>query len=328
MSAAEQVELMEPVFERVDVSEFRQWSIGMVVTTTLLVERSEVKKASNGKKFVAYTLRDETGRVEAKQWDCGEAIEKGHVVKVRGKIEEFNGVQLNVDRVRVFTEDDDASKYVTRSRFEYTYLNDELNDVFNWLQMTCPAGELTVRFLMDDLDLYERFLNAPASAVYHHAGFSGLAEHTLSMCWLARKVGEHYRSMYEDSVNVGLLVAGVLLHDFAKALDVIWDGAEWVQTEQGKLLGHIPTCLVLLQEYGTRAAADPALVLELQHLVASHHGSLENGSPVVPRTVEAMLLHQIDMIDSRMAMWREATTGLKPGEWTEYNRPLRTIVRA
>ncbi len=328
MSAVENIqhELPEIAFIRVDLNQVAKLEVGTVITTTALVESSEVKTASNGKAFAAYSLRDRTGVLSAKQWETNTCLEKGHVVKIRATVEEFNGPQLRIDRLRIFEEANDPDEYVAASQFDAEYLRTELFEIFEGLQLS-RHGRVVTKFMMQDPVVLEQFLNAPASMMFHHAGRRGLVEHTLSMCWLARKVGAHYQLMYADGIDVDLLVCGVLLHDFAKALDVEWDGAEWVATERGKLLGHIPICIAMLERFGWVESIDDDVILELQHLVASHHGSLEHGSPIVAKTVEAMLLHQIDMIDSRMAMWREATADYEPGEWTNYHRPLRTAVR-
>jgi len=323
-----EVEVTEPAhFERVDLRDVLKMAKTEWVTTTALIESAEVKETGKGDPFVAYVLRDRTGKVDAKHWDTDQAIEPGNVVKVRAEVGLYRDqVQLKVDRIRIFEEDNDKLQFVPATEFDAEELESEFLLMVD--HMGGEHAQFLRSFIYANSEAFENFVKAPAALTYHHAYWHGLLEHTVSMIWLARKICDHYNTLYEDGINKELVLCGVILHDFAKSLDQEWNGAEWVETEQAKLVGHIPTCIALLQAHYQVNPCVPIEVLrDLQHLVAAHHGQLEFGSPVVPKTVEALILHHVDMIDSKMAMWRQATDGLATGEWSAWSRPLRSEFR-
>lgn len=323
-----EVEVAEPGrFVRVDLRDVLKLEKGAIVTTTALVESAEVKETQKGEPFVAYVLRDRTGKVDAKHWDTAVAIEAGEVVKIRAEVNLYRDqVQLKVDRVRVYVEANNHLEYVPASEFDPSELENEFWEIVEGLRG--PHGRFVKGFLNFHWDITQKMLDAPAALTYHHAFWHGLLEHTVSMCLLARKICSHYTSIYEDTLDEELVVCGVILHDFAKALDQEWNGAQWVETDHAKMVGHIPACIALLQEYAyAEHIRNTDELRNLQHLVAAHHGQVEFGAAVVPKTVEAMVLHHVDMIDSKMAMWRQATEGLDAGEWSQWSRPLKSEFR-
>ena len=169
---------------------------------------------------------------------------------------------------------------------------------------------VAVKMLLDG-PLAERFAIAPAARGMHHAYVGGLLEHTLSMAAVARLLAGHY-----PYVNLNLLLAGVLFHDLGKADSYSLDEG-FGHSDDGRLVGHILRGALLIE----RAAAEldfPAGELQhLLHLIAAHHGTLEWGSPVVPRTLEAVLLHQIDLLDSRIAGYLDhVRNDAGGGAWT------------
>jgi len=173
-----------------------------------------------------------------------------------------------------------------------------------------PWRELLARLLLEG-EVAERFATAPAARGMHHAYIGGLLEHTLSMAAVARLLAGHY-----PYVNLDLLLAGVLLHDAGKAdayaLDEGFD-----HSDDGRLVGHIIRGALLIERAAAELDFPAGMLQELQHLIASHHGTQEWGSPVVPRTLEAVLLHQIDLLDSRVGGYLDhVRNDPGAGRWT------------
>lgn len=168
---------------------------------------------------------------------------------------------------------------------------------------------------------FKKFIYAPAAMSLHHAFVGGLLEHTLSMLRIGIMLSEHYEIQYTDLLNRDLLLCGVLMHDFMKVSELKYsDGIRY--TSEGNLLGHIVMGHQWIQNI---EALDPEFKIQLQHLVLSHHGKKEYGSPIEPASAEAFLLHQIDMMDSRMNMvWNLASSTNE--EWTRYSRTLGTRI--
>jgi len=170
----------------------------------------------------------------------------------------------------------------------------------------------------EDIDFVRQFKTAPAAKKMHHAYIGGLLEHTLSMALLADRIDGHYSGVDRD-----LLLAGVVVHDIGKVKEFDYKYAI-DYSDEGRLLSHIVIGVRMLEEKIEMIDAFPEkLALLLKHMIVSHHGSLEFGSPEPPKTIEAVLLHFIDEIDSKMNGIREFISSGDPNEaWTAYHRLL------
>jgi 3'-5' exoribonuclease len=171
--------------------------------------------------------------------------------------------------------------------------------------------------LLDDPDLGPAFRVAPAAKSIHHAWVSGLCEHTLSLLQLGWRVCDHYPQLDRD-----LVTAGCVLHDFGKVRELACEGAGFAYTDEGRLVGHIVLACQLIHERAARIAGfPPALEMHLVHLVAAHHGLHEHGSPKEPHTLEALVVHALDELDSRIAAFGAIfSRDGNPGSFTEYQR--------
>jgi 3'-5' exoribonuclease len=171
--------------------------------------------------------------------------------------------------------------------------------------------------LLDDPELGPAFRAAPAAKTIHHAWAGGLCEHTLSMLQLAWRVCDHYPQLDRD-----LVAAGCLLHDFGKVRELTREGEGFAYTDEGRLVGHIVVACQLIHERAARIEGFPRdLEMHLLHLVASHHGKLEHGSPKEPQTLEALAVQALDELDSKMAAF--AAIFCRDGEaghFTSYQR--------
>ncbi|MFN2187298.1 MAG: 3'-5' exoribonuclease YhaM family protein [Candidatus Promineifilaceae bacterium] len=254
------------------------------------------RETKDGRPYLLTTFRDKTGQLNGVFWDVPEDVEAwirpGIVTLVTGRVSSYkNSLQINATDLNpsMTTEMDD---YLPASSRSSKVMIAELRALIAGLDE--PWRQLVSKILLDEAFL-PRFANAPAARVLHHAYVGGLLEHSLSMAGVAEFLAGYY-----PYVNKSLLLAGVLLHDLGKAMEYDTE-AGFEFTDDGRLVGHIVRAVVIIEkaaaELGDISESD---LRQLVHLVASHHGVQEWGSPVVPKTLEAVLLHQIDMIDSRV----------------------------
>lgn len=253
------------------------------------------RQSKDGRTFLLAVLRDRSGQISGVYWDVPLAVDAwarpGLPVLVNGRVTLYkDALQVNISEL-ARAGGLDMTAFLPASRRPRDEMLAELND--HIAALVDPWQTLATYLLLEG-PLAERFVTVPAARSMHHAYVGGLLEHTVSMASLARKVAAHY-----DYVNINLLLCGALLHDLGKAEEyTLHEGFD--RSDDGRLVGHIVRGVVLIE----RAAADlgfpPAELQQLVHLVVSHHGTQEWGSPTVPRTLEAVLLHQIDLLDSRV----------------------------
>ena len=261
----------------------------------LLQEIAE-RTTKDGRPFILFTLRDKTGTLSGVFWDVPASIlewaRPGQAVLVSGRVNLYkDALQINAtDLNPSFT--DELTDFLPFSSRPVEEMITELRQVTGSLNE--PWQGLVSHLLLDETFLAQ-FANAPAARNMHHAVMGGLLEHTLSMATIADYLAGHY-----PHVNRDLLLAGTLLHDMGKPVEYDVENS-FAFTEDGRLVGHIVRAIVMIEKAATELNTIPAADLRhLIHLVASHHGNLEWGSPVVPKTLEAVLLHQIDLLDSRV----------------------------
>lgn len=253
------------------------------------------RKTRDGRPYVLCTLRDRTGLMNGVYWDIPDYIDAwakpGLAVLVSGQTNNYkNALQVNITDLNQAGEIDAAELLPSSTRPRAEMLS-ELQEQIAELQE--PWQALVSKLLLDDAFL-PRFLDAPAARSMHHAYIGGLLEHTLSMAYLANILAEHY-----PYVNKDLLITGVLLHDMGKTEEYSIDGS-FGFSEDGRLVGHIVRGVILIEQAAAELDFPPDELRQLLHLILSHHGTLEWGSPVKPKTIEAILLHQIDLLDSRV----------------------------
>ncbi|MBP1968974.1 3'-5' exoribonuclease [Virgibacillus natechei] len=280
----------------------------------MLIKESTKGVASNGKPFLTLILGDATGEIEAKLWDASKEDESlfiaEKIVKLAGEINQFRGKsQLKIMSVRPAQATDGVrvSDFVEKAPVEKEVLSDKLTEVI--FEMDNPVLQRIVRAFIKKYQ--EALLTYPAASRNHHEYVSGLAHHIVSMLGIAKELHKLY-----PEVNKDLLYAGIILHDLGK-LKELSGVVTTSYTTEGKLLGHIP---MMVEEIGLMAKElqiESEEVLILQHLVLSHHGKAEWGSPKPPLVREAEILHLIDLIDAKMNMLNRALDKVKPGEYTE-----------
>jgi 3'-5' exoribonuclease len=290
-----------------------------VLDEPFLLNEVAERLTKDGRSYILFTLRDKTGTLSGVFWDVPPTVlewaRSGQVVLVTGRINLYKeALQLSAtDMTPIQVED--LRDFVPVSQRPKEAMLAELRQFIERLGQ--PWQGLVAHLLLDEAFL-PRFATAPAARNMHHAVIGGLLEHTLSMANIADYLADHY-----PLVNRDLLLAGALLHDMGKVAEYDVENS-FAFTEDGRLVGHITRAAILI-ESGAAALGDfPADDLrQLVHLVLSHHGALEWGSPVVPKTLEAVLLHQIDMLDSRAQGFLEhIETDSDSNGWTVKPSPM------
>lgn len=289
-------------------------SVGDTFDDFIMIKEATKGTASNGKPFLTLILRDATGEIEAKLWDATKEDEAlfvpEQIIRVTGEVNQFRGrLQLKIFSVRPSQPTDGlrVTDFVEKAPVEKEYLMEKLTEAI--FEMKNPAIQRIVRAFIKRYQ--EELLAYPAASKNHHEYASGLAHHIVSML----QIGKEIQNLYPQ-VNKDLLYAGIILHDMGK-LKELSGVVSTSYTLQGKLLGHIP---IMVEEIGMMAKElqiEGEEVLILQHLVLSHHGKAEWGSPTPPLVREAELLHLIDLIDAKMNMLNRALDKVKPGEFTD-----------
>ena len=302
---------------------------GQTVTTHFLVCEKEIRTTREGKTYLRLELGDATGRVEARMWDgfdrAAASFERDDFVKVQARVESYrNRLQLCIEKIRRAEESEiDSADFFLRTKQNVEELYAKLLEVAESVQN--PWLRQLLESVLRDPEIVPRLKRAPAAKIMHHAYFGGLLEHILSLCGLCRAVLEHYPEADSD-----LLLAGAMLHDLGKLQELTYERSLGY-SDEGQLLGHI----LIEYEFVTRKidaieSFPPGLKTLVQHMLISHHGQYEFGSPKLPMFREAVMLHYLDDLDSKMAAIRSALESNQgEGNWTAYSGALeRRLLRA
>ncbi len=300
-----------------------------VFTTTFLVHGKDVRQKKSGEPYLSLLLGDRTGEVDAKMWDnvveVVDTFERDDFVKVKGLLQIFqNRLQMTVHKMaRVLDADVDFADFFPASTRDPLEMFAELRALV--AAMRNPHLRALLEAFLDDEPLARMYRTAPAAKHVHHAYLGGLIEHVLSVCRLCHLVSSHYGNLDPD-----LLLTGAILHDVGKVAELTYERSFGYSTE-GQLLGHIVIGLRLLHDKLQRVPDfPPKLRVLVEHLLISHHGELEYGSPKVPLFPEAMLLHHLDNLDSKMECMRALAEKDRhiEGSWTGYSPSLeRSILK-
>lgn len=293
-----------------------------VITSFFLVCDKEIRNTREGRSYLCLELGDRTGTVEARMWDGFEreanTFKRDDFVKVQGRVEVYrNRMQMSLDKIRRAEEHEiETGDFFRRSAEDAEKLCAKLAGFVDGMKNPWLRRLLTD--VMADPDFGPRFKRAPAAKSMHHAYLGGLLEHVVSLCGLCRAVAGHY-----PEVDADLLIAGAMLHDVGKVVELSYERSLGY-TDEGTMLGHIVIgCQWITGKIDVIEGFPPNLKTLLQHMVISHHGEYEFGSPKLPMFREALLLHFLDNLDSKMAAVREALAA-PPGEgnWTAWSSAL------
>lgn len=298
---------------------------GQTIQSIFLVQNKDVREKKTGEPYLSLILMDRTGELDAKMWDnvpqVMDTFDRSDFVRVKGVTQTYqNRTQLTIHTlVPVDGAEIDIAEFLPASRRDPEEMMSELRSVIASLR-NAPLRSLLEAIFADE-EIADRFRRAPAAKSIHHAWLGGLLEHVLSLCALARPLAAHYPNIDED-----LLLTGCILHDIGKIHELNYERAFGYTTE-GQLVGHMQIALRIISDH-LPPGFPPKLRNLLEHLVLSHHGQLEFGSPKVPVFPEALLLHHLDNLDSKMETMRASIEKDKPSasEWTGYNYALERSV--
>jgi len=299
---------------------------GDAVDDIFVLSEKTLSQKRDGKNFLNITVSDKSGSIKGVVWDNVDqivsGITAGGFVHIKGKISEYKGMlQLGVKTMAAVSPDSvNPSDFIPA-----TDLN--IDDMYiRLLKITASIETGYLKELLEafwnDEDFVRKFKTAPAAKKMHHAYLGGLLEHTLSMTILANKIAGHY-SEYYTGIDKDLLLTGALLHDIGKTIEFDYKFSIDYSVE-GRLLNHIVIGIEMLDEKLKKIKDFPEeQAILLKHMIVSHHGIREFGSPEPPKTIEAVLLNYIDEIDSKVNCIREFIATEDPNEtWTSYHKLL------
>ncbi|PIU00062.1 MAG: HD family phosphohydrolase [Bdellovibrionales bacterium CG10_big_fil_rev_8_21_14_0_10_45_34] len=300
------------------------------VNSTFLCREKSVLTGKTGKPYISMTLSDRTGQIDGRIWDnaeeMAEMFEVDDFVNVKGNIQKFQGrKQIVVSAMDIIdTSLVDISEFLPKTKFE---IDEMFSDLMNIVENT---KDIFIKKLLQntltDNEIQPLFKNCPAAKTIHHAYIGGLLEHCLSICRIMEFLAVHYGNLNRD-----LLVFGAIYHDIGK----IWElkfGTSIGYSDVGKLVGHIPLGSELVERKAREIENFPVdLKNILKHIVLSHHGKLEYGSPKVPSLLEAVVVGYIDDLDSKVNSISEflASESESDSAWTRMHYSMgRTFLKS
>jgi 3'-5' exoribonuclease len=298
-----------------------QLSKGQVVESIFLVKEKSLTKTKSGNPYLSIRLTDRTGEVEARIWDnaldFAPLFEKDDFVKIRGEVDEYQGMQqIRVQKLRKCGDHEiRLEDFLPQSSRDPEAMFNALKEIASRVKRPF-LRQLLDRFFEDE-DFARKLKWAPAAKSVHHVFLGGLLEHTLSVVRLVLRILPHYEGLDED-----FLIAGAILHDIGKIEELSYQ-RNFDYTDAGRLLGHIILTVEMIDEKLRMIPEFPeASALLLKHMILSHHGEFVFGSPKRPETLEALLLHYADDLDAKMnafMAWIEKEKD-DPSRWTTYHK--------
>jgi 3'-5' exoribonuclease len=289
------------------------------VSGPYLVKVKRVGATKKGDPYLSITLVDRTGEIEARVWDRVQELSplfrEGDIVGVEGYAGLYQDqVQLTLSDLRPWGEPADPHLFLESSPRDVTEMMAALRQLLKGIQN--PHLKALVDRFLSDHPFLSLFKLAPAAKNFHHSYLGGLLEHTLSVCDLVEPVASHYPQLNRD-----LLLTGAFLHDIGKVRELKFE-RQIDYTDEGRLLGHIVLGLGMVEEKLAGLKGFPQeTALRLKHVISSHHGEYEFGSPKRPKFLEAFALHLMDDLDAKMnGISRFMERDRQEGNWTDFNR--------
>lgn len=300
------------------------------IEAPFLIKFSAVAVGKNGKPYMNLVFMDKTGELEGRIWDdvapyVGQAV-KDSFVRVEGRCQTYQGRrQMVVQRLQILREDEvDAKDYLPESELDADTLYSVLLDHVATLKDPYYKA-LAEAVLRDDPEIIEKMKRAPAAKGMHHAYKTGLLEHVVSITGILDGLSKHYGKYLDRD----LLFLGGFFHDIGKVWELSYDRVT-DYTFEGKLIGHLVMGTELVDRKIRELESQPGRLpgpfpeekrILVKHLILAHHGKLEYGSPKEPQCLEAVVVHMIDDLDSKVnAIQRFITQDQTPGQWTAFNR--------
>jgi 3'-5' exoribonuclease len=307
----------------------RQMADGDAVEEVYLATDKQLRANRNGNLYLQLELRDRTGAISARLWNAGEPLfrsfEAGDFLQVKGKVQLFQGaLQVILSGLeRVAPEKVELADFLPHTEQDVSKLYERFRGYM--MKLANPHLRALAECFLMDADFVRAFCRAPAGVRVHHAYVGGLLEHVVTLLDAADRIAPLYPELDRD-----LLLTGVFLHDVGKVRELGYDHA-FSYTDEGQLVGHVVLGVEMLNDKVKRASdltGEPfpnELLLRLKHLIVSHHGTLEYGSPKVPMTPEAIALHYLDNLDAKVHVFLRdiREDGNKSSAWTPFNQSLQ-----
>src|SRR3954452_3999745 len=294
-----------------------------VIVSSFVVTTKQVKPKKSGEPYLALTLADRCGQIEAKMWDNVEdaidSFEQEDFLKIKGLVNKYkNRFQLTIHKLRKLGDSEvDFADYLPKTTKNVDELWRSLEEFVSSIRD--PHLKTLIQAFMSDPAIASSYRNAPAAKTMHHAYIGGLLDHVVSLCRSCDLLSRNY-----PQVNRDLLLAGAFMHDIGKIHELSYSRS-FSYTSRGQLLGHMIIELEMLQAKIAQMPHFPdELKTLLEHLIISHHGEYEFGSPKLPMFPEALMLHYLDDLDSKMESMRahfEREIGSEAA-WAGYNPSL------
>jgi 3'-5' exoribonuclease len=286
-----------------------------------LVRRKTLGTTQKGDSFLSLILADRTGEVDGKIWNDAETLssqfQEGDVCEVKGNAGSYRGrIQIRVSSIKPLKDTADPSIFLESAPSDTSEMMKSLREILRGVK-NAHLKRLIERFLGDQR-FVSQFQRAPAAKGFHHSYLGGLLEHTLSVCQMSKMVAEHYTQLDGD-----LLLTAAFLHDVGKIRE-LRGHPHMDYTDEGRLVGHLVLGTGMLDaKLREIKGFPPELAIRLRHLILSHHGQYEFGSPKVPKFLEAIALNLVDDLDAKInGLSRFMERDQQEGAWTGFNRLL------
>jgi 3'-5' exoribonuclease len=290
-----------------------------IVQEYYLVKEKILNRTKRGDPFLSLTLADRTGEIEARLWDRVDEFtslfSEGDIVEIKGQATSYKDqLQLTISHIKKAGEVKDYTIFLECSRQDPSEMMKELKKLL--LKVDEPNLRKLINLFLADHDFLKDFKIVPAAKNFHHAYLGGLLEHTLSVCKIATAIVVNY-----PDLNRNLMLTGAFIHDIGKVPELSYQ-YKINYTDKGRLMGHIILGIEMLNEKLSILSGFPEeLAIKLKHIILTHHGEYEFGSPKRPKIPEALAIHLIDDLDAKLSgliqfMERDAQLG----SWTDFHR--------
>jgi len=286
-----------------------------------LVEEKKILQTKDGKNYLLLTIKDRTGNIDAKKWNIEdenfEEINSGDIVNIIGKVEKFNNnLQIIIEELKKLEFQQKFLEFlIPRTKKNIDELVNKIENLYEIVKDS-NLKKLIKKALLNP-DFFNKFKLAPAASNFHHSYQGGLLEHTVTVTELSLSIGNIYKVQ-----NIDILIAGALLHDIGKVFE--YDLITFKRTDKGRLLGHIAIGVNFIDKKISEIKNFPQpLEFAIKHIILSHHGEFEWGSPVQPSFLEALIVHFADNIDSKI---QPIISNMNSDEGWKYLKSLRRKV--
>ena len=301
---------------------------GETIDDIYIVNNPILRSTTRGDLYIAMFLSDRTGQLNGRMWQATEAVYKAipqpGFIRVQGRSELYqNNLQVIVNQISVVDADKvQIEDFLARTDKDIGKMFAEVKETVGRIEN--PQLKALVEEFLADTELMERFCNAPAAMKLHHACIGGLLEHTHNVLRVALAILPFYPSIQRD-----LVLAGVFLHDIGKTEELAYDMA-FSYTDSGQLIGHVAKSLLMINQKAEALRSqgvqiEQATLDALGHIILSHHGAYEFGSPKLPATPEAFMVNCVDDLDAKISQVTEALNNeVGDSNWTAWKNALQT----